>query len=173
MSVTLYIGQTLTKKDLNIFIYDTDGVTFFNPFSITYTIYHIEDDQFHIQSYAELPNKPTNSNASFNALYDPPLYNQEDGEQPILETIDCIPIPFGLGKFFAPWKMSHDTLVGEYRIKWHVRKYSDSPIIQEVEEFQIITKKDVLNFSQMNGGPTSNSKKLPNDMFGNQNLSAG
>jgi hypothetical protein len=161
MSVTIYRSKVLTKDDLNIFIYNTDGVTFFNPFSITYTIYHTVYDQFNIENYVE------------NYADDEGLFNQEKGEEPVREAIDLIPVPFGIGKFFAAWQMSEDITVGGYRIKWHIRKFSDTPILQAVEVFQIIDKNDSINFSQMNGGPMLGAMRLPTDKFGNENIWAG
>lgn len=141
MSVTIYKGKVLTKDDLNIYIQDSQG-NYFSPFSITYTIYRVISDKW---------------------------YNQECGEEPILETIDTIPIPFGIGKFFAAWNMAHDLDIGKYRIKWHLRQFSDSPIYEEIEEFDVINKNDVLNYSQMNGS----NGHLPHQQYGNQNLCAG
>ena len=60
------------------------------------------------------------------------------GEEPILETIDSVALPFGIGKFFAAWQMPKDIEIGPYRIKWNIKKYVDSPIFEEVEEFEII-----------------------------------
>jgi len=142
MSVTLYRSQVLTKKDLNVYLLDEAG-HYFDPFSITYTVYKVISDRF---------------------------YNQECGEEPLLETIDTIPIPFGIGKYFAAWKQAKDLEIGRYRIKWQVRRYSDSPIFQEIEEFDIINKVDQLTYSCMNGGATG---PLPHDQFGNENVCAG
>jgi len=122
---------------------DNEG-NYFNPFSITYTIYRIISDKF---------------------------YNQECGEEPVLESIDTVPIPFGVGKFFAAWKQSHDLEIGKYRIKWHIRRFSDSPIYEEIEEFDVINRIDKMNYSILNGS-TSNGK-LPHQLFGNNNLCAG
>jgi hypothetical protein len=141
MSVTIYKGKILTKDDLNIFIMDGNG-NYFSPFSITYTIYRIISDRF---------------------------YNQECGEEPVLETIDTIPLPFGIGKFFAAWNMAKDLDVGKYRIKWHVRRFSDSPIYEEIEEFDVINRVDSMNYSMMNGS----NGNLPHEQYGNQNQCAG
>jgi hypothetical protein len=141
MSVTIYKGKVLTKDDLNIYIQDTQG-NYFSPFSITHTIYRIISDRF---------------------------YNQECGEEPILETIDTIPIPFGIGKFFAAWNMAHDLEIGKYRIKWHLRQFSDSPIYEEIEEFDVINRTDKMNYAIMNGS----NGNLPHNQYGNQNLCAG
>lgn len=141
MSVTIYKSKNLTKEDLNVYILEGNG-TYFNPFSITYTIYRTISDRF---------------------------YNQECGEEPILETIDTVPIPFGIGMYFAAWNAFHDLDIGNYRIKWHVRRFSDSPIYEEIEEFKIINKVDTMNYSMMNGV----NGKLPHNKYGNQNLCAG
>jgi hypothetical protein len=143
MSVTIYRGKVLTKEDLNIYIQDENSV-YFSPFSITYTIYKVISDRF---------------------------YNQECGEEPIVETLETIPIPFGIGKFFAAWNMAKDLNIGKYRIKWHLRRYSDSPIYEEIEEFDVINRTDKMNYSVINGGMTGS--KLPDQMYGNNNLCAG
>jgi uncharacterized protein involved in high-affinity Fe2+ transport len=141
MSKTIYRGQVLTKDDLNIFIKDENG-TFFNPFSITYTIYKVLSVQFK---------------------------NQECGEEPVLETIDTMPIIFGIGKFFSAWNQAKDLGIGSYRIKWHIRRYSDSPIMEEIEDFDVVNKIDPMMYSYINGG----TGILPHKAFGNQNLCAG
>lgn len=141
MSVTFYKGKNLTKNDLNVYLLDNDQ--YFNPFSITYTIYKLT----------------TNNN----------FFDKECGEEPILETIDSMPIPFGIGKYFAAWNMAHDLDIGKYRIHWNVRRYSDSPIYEEVEEFDVINRNDALNYAQMNGA----NGKLPHNEYGNENLCAG
>lgn len=110
MAVTLVKGQELTKDDLNVYILDENNI-YFNPYRITYTIYRVISDRF---------------------------YNQECGEEPINETIDSIPLPFGIGQYFAPWVMPKDIHVGPYRIKWNVKRFQDSPYVEEVEEFYII-----------------------------------
>lgn len=138
---TIYRGNILTKDDLKIFIQDENG-QYFNPFSITYTIYRVTSDQFK---------------------------NQECGEEPILETIDTIPIPFGIGKFFAAWNAAKDLVVGKYRIKWNIRRYSDSPTLEEVQEFDMVNRVDQMNYSILNG----NTSRLPDQIFGNKNLCAG
>ena len=142
MSVVLYKSQILTKDDLNIFLYDSNG-NFFNPFSITYTIYHITSNKF---------------------------YNQECSEEPLKETISTTPIPFGIGQYFAPWSMPNDLTIGKYRIKWNIRQFVDSPTYQEIEEFDVIYKTDKLNYSIIN---SSGASKMPHQTVGNQNLCAG
>jgi len=97
------------------------------------------------------------------------FYNQTCCEEPILETIDMSPIIFGTGKFFAAWNMAKDLNVGKYRIKWHIRRYQDSPVYEEVEEFDVITQIDSLNYSVLVG----KSGNLPHQKFGNQNICAG
>lgn len=114
MSVTLVKGQFLTQDDLKIFIQDDSG-HYFSPFQITYTI-------FRMTKYA-----------SFNT---PSIISID--EEPILETVDTVPITFGIGKFFAAWIMPSDIEIGSFRIKWSMKKYYDSPIFDEVQEFEII-----------------------------------
>jgi hypothetical protein len=143
MSVTLYLSQVLTKDDLNIFLYDNNG-NLFNPFAITYTIYRI--------------------------ILPTPFYNQECAEEPLLETLDTTAIPFGLGQYFAAWSMPIDITIGKYRIKWSIRQFADSPIYQEIEEFDIINKADKLNYSAMN---QNGNQILPAQAYGNENLCAG
>jgi len=111
MSVTVQLREDpLTKEDLNVYVFDTEG-NYVNPFSITYTIYRVISDKF---------------------------YNQECGEEPIKETIDSPGIPFGIGQFFAPWKMPNDLEIGPYRIHWNIKRFPDCPTQEEVEEFEII-----------------------------------
>lgn len=113
MAVTLVRGQELTKDDLNIYIYDESANNaYFSPFRITYTIYRVISDKWN---------------------------NQLCGEEPLLETIDSIPLPFGIGQYFAPWQMSTELPIGPYRIKWNIKKYQDSPYWQEEEEFEIVS----------------------------------
>lgn len=138
---TIYRSQVLTKEDLNIFIRDENG-DLFNPFSITYTIYRVLSNQFR---------------------------NQECGEEPILETVDTTPIIFGIGKYFAAWNQATDLGVGAYRIKWHIRRYSDSPIREEVEDFDVVNRIDPMMYSNINQGVGI----LPHSAYGNQNLCAG
>ena len=109
MAVTLKKGQLLTKDDLNIYILDADTNQYFSPFFISYSIYKI------------------NINA------------EKCCEEAIYETLESIPVPFGIGKFFAPWKMPFDIEIGSYRIKWNIKKFYDSSIFEECEEFEIIT----------------------------------
>ncbi|MDD5649615.1 MAG: hypothetical protein PHF86_04245 [Candidatus Nanoarchaeia archaeon] len=142
MPVVIYKGQNLTKDDLNIFIQDQDGV-YFNPFSITYTIYRVISDQFR---------------------------NQECGEEPILETIDLLPLPFGIGKFFAAWEQAHDLGVGSYRIKWNIARFSDSSLTEYIEDFEIVNRIDRMNYSAVNDG---SGGKLPHQQWGNSTLCAG
>lgn len=111
MSATLVKGQILTKDDLNIFIQKNDN--YVNPYSITYTIYR-------------------RTKICSGKVF--------DNEEPLLETVDSIPIPFGIGKWFAPWQMPKDIEIGEYRIKWRYREYADSVTTEEPEEFSIIVK---------------------------------
>jgi hypothetical protein len=142
MSVVVYKSQVLTKDDLNIFLYDSNGA-FFNPFSIVYTIYHVISD---------------------------PFYNQECAEEPLVETLQTTPIPFGIGKYFAAWSMPHDLEIGKYRIKWEVRQFPDSPIYQEIEEFDVINKTDKINYSIIN---QKGIVPLPHTTIGNENICAG
>lgn len=95
--------------------------------------------------------------------------NQECGEEPVFETIDSVPICFGTGKFFAAWQMANDLDIGNYRIKWHIRKNSDSPIYEEIEEFNVINRIDKYNYSLMNGA----NGALPDQEYGNEQLWAG
>jgi len=111
MAVTLIKGQTLTKDDLNIYVLKNDVLI--NPYSITYTIYRISS---------------TCSEKVF------------DNEEPLVETIDSIPIPFGIGKWFAPWEMPQDIEIGNFRIKWVFREAADKGLKQEEEEFTIVTR---------------------------------
>jgi hypothetical protein len=112
MSTTIMVSEDpLTKNDLDIYILDTQG-NYINPFMITYTIYRVISDRF---------------------------YNQECGEEPILETIDSPGIPFGIGMFFAAWKQPIDLTIGPYRIHWNVKRFVDCPIQEEIEEFEIIS----------------------------------
>ena len=111
MSVTLIKGQILTKEDLNIYIQENGN--YVNPYSITYTIY-----------------RKTHSCSE----------KVFDNEEPLLETVDSIPIPFGIGKWFAPWVMPQDIEIGNYRIKWRFRRYADSVTVEEPEEFAIVVR---------------------------------
>lgn len=114
MAVTLYRGQDpLTKDNLNIYVYReyTDPVEYIDPFRITYTIYKVISDRF---------------------------YNQECGEEELRETVESIPLPFGKGKYFAPWVMPNDIELGRYRIKWNIKLYPDSGYFTEEEEFDIV-----------------------------------
>lgn len=142
MSVTIYKGKVLTKNDLNVYLLDENG-EYFSPFSITYTIYRV--------------------------LTSKNFFNQECAEEPVLESLDTIPLPFGIGKYFAAWNMAKDLDIGKYRIKWHVRRYSDSPIYEEIEEFDVINRTDTMKYSILNG----NSTTLPHQQFGNNNTCAG
>ncbi|MDD5650272.1 MAG: hypothetical protein PHF86_07650 [Candidatus Nanoarchaeia archaeon] len=139
MSSTIYRGQVLTKDDLNIFVKNENGV-FFNPFSIEYTIYRVVSSCF-----------------------------QSCNEEPLLESVNTTPIIFGIGKFFAAWSQAKDLSVGKYKIKWNVRKYSDSPAVEEVEEFDIINRIDGMNYSTLNGG----TNLLPHQIYGNSSKCAG
>ena len=133
--VTLYRGQDpLTKNDLDVYILDENG-HLFDPFSITYTIYHSVSNSFNLACSEEM----------------------------LLETLNSVPIPFGIGKYFAPWQMPKDIDVGNYRIKWDVKKFIDSTIISEVEEFNIILPVDKLRQSTLTGG--DNVGSLPGDQF--------
>jgi hypothetical protein len=133
--VTLYKGQDpLTKDDLNVFILDENG-DLFDPFSITYTIYHSVSNSFDLSCSEEM----------------------------LLETLNSVPVPFGIGEFFAPWQMPQDIDVGNYRIKWDVKKFIDSPIISEVEEINIILPVDKLRQATLTGG--DNVGSLPGDQF--------
>jgi len=204
MSVTLYLGQNLTKEDLNVFLYDPSG-NLFDPFSITYTIYRITQlprsntilTTANQQHYGDArdryvdddgcecrQNKPscggTGSSNSSGCNGRSSTGNQtsmqyyQDGRVPsefsLLETVDTTPIPFGIGKYFAAWIMPIDVSIGRYKIKWSVRQYSDSTILQEVEEFDIINRADKVNYSMMNQG---SSPILPDKAYGNNNLFAG
>ena len=135
MAVVLFRGQVLTKDDLNIFI--TDNGNPISPASITYTIWR--------------------SSRTF--------YNKRCiGEEPILETINSIACPFGIGKFFAPWVMPKDIEIGGgYRIKWNFRKTFDSPIIEEPEEFCIIV--DSCLSTDANGYVNGGVGNLPHNRF--------
>lgn len=109
MSVTLIKGEPLTNEHLNIYILKNNQ--YINPFSILYTIYK-KQDQFYT--------------------------NTCWCEEPLAETVDSTPIPFGIGKYFAPWQMPQDIEVGQYRIKWNFREFVDSPLQQAEEEFYIV-----------------------------------
>lgn len=141
MAVTLVRGEPLTRDDLNIYVYEpTTPPTYVNPFRITYTIYRVISDRF---------------------------YNQECGEEPINETIDSVPLPFGTGKYYAPWVMPRDISVGRYRIKWNIKRYSDSPYFEEAEEFQII--KPAMTRAEACGsngnGDNGNGGDLPHNTY--------
>lgn len=142
MSVVIFKGKNLTKDDLKVFIQDQDNV-FFNPFSITYTIYRVISDRFE---------------------------NQECGEEPVLETVDLIPLPFGSGRFFAAWEQAHDLEIGKYRIKWNVARFSDSPLQEYVQDFEIVNRVDQMNYSTLNDG---SGGMLPHQQWGNNTLCAG
>jgi len=144
MSVTIYKGKVLTKGDLRIYIQDEEG-QFMSPFSITYTIYRVLSDQF---------------------------MNQECGEEPVLEAIDLLPLPFGIGKFFAAWDMASDLEIGKYRIKWHIARFSDSPILEVIEDFDVIVRIDQLNYSTLNS-QSRTGILLPHEQYGNNNKCAG
>ena len=142
MASTIYKGKVLTKDDLKIFIQDQEG-NYISPFSITYTIYRVLSDQFR---------------------------NQECGEEPVKEAIDTTPLPFGIGKFFAAWDSARDLGIGSYRIKWNIARFSDSPLVEVVEDFDIINRIDQMNYSVINGG---SGTYLPDQMYGNKNICAG
>ena len=132
--VTIYRGQDpLTKDDLNVYILDDAG-NYFSPFSITYSIYHSHYNSFDLDCSEEL----------------------------ILETLNSVPIPFGIGKFFAPWQMPTDISLGNYRIKWDVKKYIDSPILSSEEEFQIVSQVDKIRQSMLNN---ETLQDFPNNQF--------
>ena len=116
--VTIYKRQFLDKNHLNIYITDDDGI-YFDPFYIRYTIFRRK------LSYI------TQNTISF----------QLD-EEPILETINSIPITFGIGKYYAAWNMPSDIEIGDFRIKWMIQKYVDSQKFMEEEEFQLLIKPD-------------------------------
>ena len=135
--VSLIREQILTKDDLKVFVQDGNG-NLINPFSITYSIYHI------ISHYS--------------------FYNQSCGEELILETLNSVPIPFGIGKFFAPWVMPKDIELGHYRIKWVAQQYADSPMVEEPMEFEIISKVDATAQALLAGGASSDAASLQ-DLF--------
>lgn len=137
MSVTLIKGQVLTKDDLNIYLQDGDG-NYVNPYAITYTIFRVTSRNW---------------------------YNQQCAEESILETINSVPIPFGIGKFFAPWVMPKDITIGPYRIKWSIRQYTDSPAFDEVEEFDVIIR-DPVTQAQLYQAGVSTKTLLHNQFKG-------
>ena len=133
--VTLYRGQDpLTKNDLDVYILDENG-NLFDPYSITYTIYRSISNSFNLGCSEEI----------------------------LLETLNSVPIPFGIGKYFAPWQMPKDISIGNYRIKWDVKKFIDSPIISEVEEFNIILPVDKIAQAMITGGESLDD--YPNNQF--------
>jgi hypothetical protein len=136
MAVTLWRGQDpLTKNDLNVYVLDEQG-NYFNPFRITYTIYRVISDRFN---------------------------NQECGEEPFSETIDSPGIPFGFGQFFAPWKMPTTVENGPYRIHWNIKQYPDSPILEAIEQFEIISKANTMNDVM---GNSSRTGPFPHQSYG-------
>ena len=135
MAVTLVRGQELTRDDLNIYVYHQDTTQYFDPFRITYTVYRVTSDKFH---------------------------NQLCGEEAILETVDSVPLPFGVGKFFAPWVMPRDIELGSYRIKWNIKNYYDTPYWQEEQEFEIIVPSSLC--SDVNGD-SGGTGPFPHDEY--------
>lgn len=110
--VTLYKGMELTKEELNVYILDSVNGQYYSPAYITYSIYRVHRN------------------------------NNTCCEELILETLNSVPIPFGIGKFFAPWNMPKDIEIGAYRIKWNIKKFDDSEMIEEPEEFEIVSAVD-------------------------------
>jgi len=136
MAVTLVRGQELTKKDLNIYIFETTTpLTPFEPFRITYTIYRVISDRF---------------------------YNQHCGEEALRETVNSVPLPFGMGEYFAPWVMPKDIQLGPYRIKWQIKKYVDSPWWEEAEEFEIVAPGSICTD---NGSDSSRNGPFPHNEY--------
>lgn len=142
MSATIYSGKILSKDDLKIFVQDQNNL-YFNPFSITYSIYRVLFDNY---------------------------TNVVVGDEPVLEAVDCVPIPFGIGKFFAAWDKAKDLSIGQYKIKWNIAKFSDSPVTQYVENFEVINRVDIMNLSALIG---NDGKSLPHQLYGNPNTFAG
>lgn len=134
MSTVITRGEPLSRDDLKIFIQDLNG-NYVSPAWITYTIYRVISDRF---------------------------YNQECGEEPILETINSVPLPFGIGKFYAAWQMPHDISVGTFRIKWNFKEFPDSRIQEEVQEFNIVQKATTRAEACASA---SGSSLLPHNMF--------
>ena len=116
--VTLYRGQLLNKNHLNVFISDSGGNPT-NPLFISYTIY--------TRTKSNVP--------EFTKTY-------RIDEEPISETIDSTPLPFGIGQYYAPWVMPDDTRLGYYRIKWVVQLNETSQKIEQAEEFEILQRVD-------------------------------
>jgi hypothetical protein len=131
----VYKGQELTKDILNIFITD-DNCNYINPFSITYTIFQ------RLQNFAieQVKRKMNVYNIIGDASFVVQQVNSVAIEMPIKETIGSVPVPYGVGKFYAAWIMPFDIEIGPYRIHWYTQKYSDSPILESIEEFNIVAK---------------------------------
>ena len=140
--VTIYKGQELNKNNLNIFIGDVDGNPV-NPLFISYTIYK--------RTKSKVP--------EFTKTY-------RIDEEPISETIDSTPIPFGIGKFYAPWVMPIDIDLGYYRIKWIIQLNQDAQKIEQVEEFEILERVDPILIAYFNGmSESGNMINLPHEHF--------
>lgn len=133
--VTLYREQELTKDDLNVYILDSQTQQYFSPAWITWSIYRVHR---------------TPSSCC---------------EELLLETLNSVPITFGIGKFFAAWNMPSDIEIGAYRIKWNVKKYSDSVIVEEPEEFEIVSAVDKQAQACIAGTNNGVSTNLPHILY--------
>ncbi len=140
--VTLYKGQLLNKTHLNVYISDSNSVLV-NPLFITYTIY--------TRTKSMVP--------EYTRTY-------RVDEEPINETIDSTPLPFGIGQYYAPWVMPDDTRLGYYRIKWVIQLNINSQKVEQIENFEILQRVDPLLKSIVTGMDSQNNiVNLPHEHF--------
>jgi len=140
--VTLYKGQLLNKTHLNVFIFNSSGNPV-NPLFLSYTIY--------TRTKSMVP--------EYTRTY-------RVDEEPISETIDSTPIPFGIGQYYAPWIMPADIKLGYYRIKWVVQLNITSQKVEQIENFEILTRVDPILAATINNSSAENNViNLPHEHF--------
>jgi hypothetical protein len=102
-------GDTTTKDNLNVFVYDRNS-NLKDPYTITFT-----------------------------------LYDSTSGSDVLIGAANRIPIKFAVGSYFAPWVIPDSQNLGLYKIIWTVKETPNSTIINNKEEFEIVSRVTVVS----------------------------
>ena len=66
------------------------------------------------------------------------IYDFTTGNEVLLPPSNRAPINVGIGEYFAGFIIPLDANIGEYRIRWYMREFVNSPQAQVVQKFAIV-----------------------------------
>ena len=75
------------------------------------------------------------------------IYDNTTGVQVLIGSPATTPVHVSTGQYYAQWVVPADANIGDYLIRWNIQETSLSPVVQSVQEFNVVADNVITGFT--------------------------